>query len=171
MVRLFRLYRPPRFYLLQQSAVDHPTHRWLPPRHILLHLWGALCSLLFLAHIIYLSVIPKFDYSYNIIANVIVGISHNLLWSSYSTRRWPFRRFDYQPQSYIPSYGWMPAVISLLTTMATMLELFDFPPWWRIVDAHSLWHLSTVPLLLMWYRFLALDASDPGWFSGKSVRD
>jgi hypothetical protein len=32
------------------------------------------------------------------------------------------------------------------------LQLLDFPPFWWTFDAHSLWHLSTVPLPLMWYR-------------------
>jgi hypothetical protein len=30
--------------------------------------------------------------------------------------------------------------------------LFDFPPWWGAVDAHSLWHLMTVFPTLWWYR-------------------
>ena len=44
-----------------------------------------------------------------------------------------------------------------------MLELFDFPPWWRVVDAHSLWHLATAPLAVLWYDFLINDAIDAGW--------
>lgn len=41
---------------------------------------------------------------------------------------------------------------------ASMLELFDFPPFFRTFDAHSLWHLATVPLGFVWYRFWEEDA-------------
>jgi hypothetical protein len=40
---------------------------------------------------------------------------------------------------------------------ASMLELFDFPPYWGILDAHSLWHLATVPLGFQWYEFWRQD--------------
>ena len=54
-------------------------------------------------------------------------------------------------------------VFVLLTTAATALELFDFPPWMFIIDAHALWHLSTVPITKSWYDFLVEDALDDGW--------
>lgn len=171
-IRIFRLTRPPRLYL-QQNFQDYSPTGWLPPRHILLQIWGALCLLLYLGHVIYLSVIPRFDYTYNVVANVIVGALHNVLWSAYSIRSLRFKRFDYQPASYVPSFGWIPAALAVATTLATTLELKDFSPWLRIIDAHSLWHLSTAPLGWAWYRFLVLDAGDPGWSSGsnRSLRD
>jgi len=50
-----------------------------------------------------------------------------------------------------------------VTMLATGLELFDFPPWLRVIDAHALWHLATAPIAIYWYRFLLDDASDPSW--------
>jgi len=41
--------------------------------------------------------------------------------------------------------------------IASMLELFDFPPVMRHFDAHSLWHAATVPLGFLWYEFWATD--------------
>jgi hypothetical protein len=41
---------------------------------------------------------------------------------------------------------------------ASMLELFDFPPIWYHFDAHSLWHLTTIPLGHLWYKFWFQDA-------------
>lgn len=35
--------------------------------------------------------------------------------------------------------------------LASALEVFDFPPFWRTFDAHSLWHAATVPLGVVWY--------------------
>lgn len=40
---------------------------------------------------------------------------------------------------------------------ASALEIFDFPPYWGIFDAHSLWHAVTVPLGFLWYRFWEQD--------------
>ncbi|KAG9007385.1 hypothetical protein FRB94_014412 [Tulasnella sp. JGI-2019a] len=162
-VRIFRLYRPPKLYLQQPAA----SSSLIPARHILRTLWGILCALLYTAHVLYLSLLPQFDYSYNMAANVIIGIIHNLLWIAYSFPVVGLRRFDYQPRNYIPKYAWKPAAIAVGITLASMLELFDFSPWWRVIDAHSLWHLSTVPLMRLWYRFLVEDAMDPGWTSGR----
>ena len=166
-VRLFHLYRPPRLFLHQSS-----DNLWLPANHVLLPIWGVFCLLLYLGHITYLLVIPYFDYAYNMIANVVIGGIHNLLWASYSFTLFPGRRFDYKPRSYMPSYAWQAASLSLATSLCVMLELFDFPPWFRIIDAHSLWHLSTVPIARMWYEFLLKDAQDPGWTPpGKMTAD
>ena len=41
---------------------------------------------------------------------------------------------------------------------ASMLELFDFPPVLHHFDAHSLWHMATIPLGFLWYRFWLNDA-------------
>ncbi|KAG8990037.1 hypothetical protein FRB90_001959 [Tulasnella sp. 427] len=167
-IRLFRLYQPARLHLQQPASYGTRRPSWLPPQHVLRQLWGALCILLYLAHVIYLSVIPRFDYSYNVIANLVVGVLHNLLWLSYSFPFFPFQRFEFKPQSYIPEYGWKPAALAIGMTLATSLELWDFPPWGFVIDAHSLWHLATVPLTWWWYRFLAEDAMDSGWASGRS---
>jgi hypothetical protein len=42
--------------------------------------------------------------------------------------------------------------------VAMRLELFDFSPAWGVFDAHSLWHMATIPLGAIWYRFLCNDA-------------
>lgn len=51
-------------------------------------------------------------------------------------------------------------LILLLLTLASLLELLDFPPLLRALDAHSLWHLSTVPIASMWYDWLIQDAQE-----------
>lgn len=42
-------------------------------------------------------------------------------------------------------------------TFAALLEIYDFPPIYDIFDAHSLWHLSTIPLGFLWYKFWSVD--------------
>ncbi|KZT03471.1 Per1-like protein [Laetiporus sulphureus 93-53] len=132
--------------------------------------WKLICVLVYLMHVSYLSLLPRFDYTYNIIFNLVVGMTHNLLWLTYSLpASIPLlRRFPYRPRSYRPPYASRAAVFVILTTVATFLELFDFPPWGRIIDAHSLWHLATVPITVLWYDFLVRDALDDGWKAQKA---
>ncbi|KAH9948137.1 Per1-like protein [Amylocystis lapponica] len=132
--------------------------------------WTCICTFAFLAHISYLTLLPRFDYTYNMAFNLTVGMSHNLLWASYSlpASLSPLRRFPSRPVSYRPDYASKAVLFVLLTTAATALELFDFPPWGRVIDAHSLWHLSTVPIAMFWYDFLIQDAQDEGWRGQKS---
>lgn len=40
---------------------------------------------------------------------------------------------------------------------ASGLEIFDFPPFYGIFDAHSLWHAVTIPLGFLWYKFWDWD--------------
>ena len=40
---------------------------------------------------------------------------------------------------------------------ASMLELFDFPPFLGTFDAHALWHACTIPLGFVWYTFIEQD--------------
>lgn len=79
-----------------------------------------------------------------------------------------FQRFPSYPKKYRPRFTNKAAVCVVLTTAAISLELFDFPPWARIIDAHALWHLSTVPIALGWYDFLVEDSLDPSWREQKA---
>ncbi|CAI2184087.1 7792_t:CDS:1 [Funneliformis geosporum] len=110
-------------------------------------LWAIICLSAYVAHVSYLHFI-NFDYGYNILANVIVGMLNNALWISWSISHW-YKR---------PDDAWKPIVCVTLILLAMSLEIFDFPPWWGIVDAHALWHFSTIYLIAYWYNFLLEDA-------------
>lgn len=43
--------------------------------------------------------------------------------------------------------------------LAMFLEIYDFPPYGGYVDAHSLWHATTIPLTYLWWGFVKDDAS------------
>lgn len=165
-IRLFHLYPSES---LQQGRRGSTTIR-----SILRHLWTSLCIVLYLAHITYLSLAERFDYGFNIIANLVVGLLHNLLWLLFGIAATPLKRFPFadsasrhqklQSPSETPR-RWVkkPLVCVALMTAATLLEVFDFPPWYRVIDAHSLWHLATVPIASLWYDMLVEDSRDEGW--------
>jgi hypothetical protein len=106
---------------------------------------GGMLVPLYLAHVYYLSAY-KFDYTYNMTANVVVGMLHNVVWLLWSYWQWKRRRD-----------AWMPVASVVYISAAMSLELLDFPPWWFVLDAHSLWHAATIPLVTFWYRFWLSD--------------
>lgn len=42
--------------------------------------------------------------------------------------------------------------------LAMLLETKDFPPYQGFVDAHALWHATTIPLTYLWWSFIRDDA-------------
>ncbi|KAJ7221584.1 Per1-like protein [Mycena pura] len=159
-IRLFHLYPISRRHKLTLSTPD------TPPEGSLTHkVWSLLCILLYLGHISYLTLLPRFDYTYNIVFNMVVGLTHNALWLLYSfpARVSVFRRFPSRAETYRPAFVTKAGVLVVFTTAASALELFDFPPVASVIDAHSLWHLATAPLAVLWYDFLVEDARDESW--------
>lgn len=154
-IRLFHLYPIHRSRLITSP----------PKSRVPYVIWTLLCSLVFIWHVLYLTLMPRFDYSYNMAFNVTIGTIHNFMWILYSLpSSLPLiRRFPTRPKTYRPSYVSKAAVLVLATTVAMGLELFDFPPWERVIDAHSLWHLATVPIAVYWYKFILEDSMDEGW--------
>jgi post-GPI attachment to proteins factor 3 len=114
-----------------------------PTKQSLLRLWTIVCISLYVAHVTYLTA-WSWDYTYNMAANVVVGIIQNLLWSWFSITR--YRKLQ-------KTWAAWPGLIVAWVIMAMSLELFDFPPFAGMVDAHSLWHLGTVVPTVWWYRY------------------
>ncbi|KAF8933811.1 hypothetical protein BGZ58_006109 [Dissophora ornata] len=108
-------------------------------------MWGLVCLIPLLLHISYLTFV-HFDYGYNMAATATVGAIHNFCWIGWSIANW--RKLP---------YAWEPTVSGVMITSAMCLEFLDFPPLWGILDAHSMWHAATIPLVPMWYRFLLND--------------
>ena len=131
-------YTPIRVFRLDQSQP--------PAKASILRLWTALCVTLFIAHVSYLSFV-RWNYTYNMAANVAAGIVQNALWSSFSYR-------TYQ-QLRKPWAAW-PGMIVAWIILAMSLELLDFAPIAGVIDAHSLWHLGTVVPTIWWYKWVQI---------------
>lgn len=42
--------------------------------------------------------------------------------------------------------------------LAMLLEIYDFPPYLGLFDAHAIWHATTIPLTYIWWSFIRDDA-------------
>lgn len=104
--------------------------------------WGCLI-LLYLRHVHQMMTV-SFDYGYNTLAAIALGGVGSLLWL------WSLLRHR-------PPYAWKVAACHMGMWAAASFEVWDFPPVFGLIDAHSLWHLSTVPLGFLWYSFLEDD--------------
>ena len=160
-IRTFHLYTSTGSPTALSPASPQPSSS----PHRALKLWTITCLVTYIGHVTYLSILPRFDYTYNMAFNLILGLTHNFLWTIYSlpSSRSLLPRFPFRSKTYRPAFASKAFVFVLFTTAATALELLDFPPWMFIIDAHALWHLSTVPITSFWYDFLVEDALDDGW--------
>ena len=134
-------YTPIRIFRLDQKTP--------PIKRTLLRVWTLVCILLFVAHVSYLT-LWRWDYTYNMAANVAVGVIQYLLWSWFSIVR--YRRSK-------QSWAAWPGLIVAWIVVAMSLELLDFPPLGGLVDAHSLWHLGTVGPTIWWYKYVHVQSA------------
>ncbi|XP_032647189.1 GPI-specific phospholipase A2-like PGAP3 isoform X2 [Chelonoidis abingdonii] len=103
--------------------------------------------ILFLAcHVSYLTLV-RFDYGYNMAANVAIGLLNLFWWLGWCIRN----------QQRLPYVRKCVVVVLLLQGLA-LLELLDFPPLFWIFDAHAIWHISTIPVNVLFYSFLRDDS-------------
>lgn len=40
----------------------------------------------------------------------------------------------------------------ILALVSVILEVYDFPPVFQTFDAHSLWHFSSAPISILFYK-------------------
>lgn len=107
--------------------------------------------LLFLASHFRHMLFVLFDYGYHVKVCIAAGAAQSLLWLGWAAASAP------------PPPGRRSLLSFLLLVNACMaLEVLDFPPLWHALDAHSLWHAATAPLVYLFYRFIAADVT-AGW--------
>lgn len=93
-------------------------------------------------HVLYLTYID-FDYGYNMVIAVALGIGTSLAWIIWTVRFSSTRPF-----------AWKVLFAVLGPYIVLPLELLDFPPLFGFLDAHALWHFGTIPMAFMWRVFL-----------------
>ncbi|VVT50449.1 uncharacterized protein SAPINGB_P002767 [Magnusiomyces paraingens] len=121
--------------------LDYPRRRYT--RYTL----AFVCIVLYILHVLYLSLV-RFNYGYNMLANVFVGLLQNVLWVSFSLfQYWKFREY----------WRLWPLGLVITVSLAMSFELFDFPPILDMLDAHALWHAGTVLPTYWWYNWMNRD--------------
>jgi len=108
-----------------------------------------LSPLLCLSHLAYLFGSAKFDFGLNMQLCVFIGLSTvaaNVL--VYLTDRSNER---------INRNLFAIAVLSVASSAALALEVFDFAPIYGLIDSHAFWHAVTIPAPLYYYKLILLD--------------
>jgi hypothetical protein len=99
-------------------------------------------------HVSYMTFV-QFDYDWNMTLGVVLGLLNIVLWTIYW---WRTRR--------VCRHAWMPPVLSsALAPLLFFFEINDFPPMAFLVDAHAMWHITSIPVTLAWYLYLGLELS------------
>jgi hypothetical protein len=96
------------------------------------------------AHISYLQWV-HFDYGWNMRVSLCVGVAHSFLWLWLCISRWG------------DGYHARMVGVTLALWACAALEVFDFPPWGRLLDAHAIWHGLTPVLGFMFYQWVRDD--------------
>nr|CAH0107193.1 unnamed protein product [Daphnia galeata] len=96
----------------------------------------------------YTTFFVKMDYGYNMLINIAFGAVNIIGWSIWCLKYYKKRPYVKQCAAFIG-----------LVAFTTLLEVLDFPPLFWVFDAHALWHLSTSPLAIFWYKFLIDDCN------------
>ncbi|GAA5915290.1 hypothetical protein JCM5296_000539, partial [Sporobolomyces johnsonii] len=159
-----------------------PRNNKLPTRRLVPLAWTGVVAVVFALHCAYLGLRPRFDYTYNMRFNVAVALATITLWlrwttaqarlpapSNFSRRQlsaYPSARARFRAPHYRKPLAPLVALPAL-----TLLEVLDFPPvglgtGLRLLDAHAVWHASTIPVVGWWYGFLATDVR---WIDGQGV--
>lgn len=94
-----------------------------------------------------LKMIRKFDFGWNMKFCLCCGIGQCLIWLFWCTSK--------NGGIYIAKRYCILAVF--LTLAASTFEIFDFPPILGFLDSHALWHLATIPIIFVWYKFYITD--------------
>jgi post-GPI attachment to proteins factor 3 len=97
-------------------------------------------ALFFLNHFAYLSY-NTFDYSYNMKVNIFTGAVGGTGWLIWGISQIKRRK-----------YVWKLLLFVTLALATVALEVYDFPPVLWTFDAHSLWHLSSAPITILFYK-------------------
>lgn len=95
-------------------------------------------------HILYLNNY-EMNYGWNMKVCVVMGVAQLLIWSVWAG-------ITHHPSR------WKLWFVVVGGGLAMLLEIYDFPPYEGYLDAHALWHATTIPLTYIWWSFIKDDA-------------
>lgn len=106
----------------------------------------ALLALLFFyfSHLAYMTFV-LFDYGLNTMINAAFAFVSSFFWL-----RWAYLHRDRR-------YVYLLVLSIVGVYPMTLLELLDFSPFFSLMDAHALWHFSTIPFTFVMYEGVLRD--------------
>lgn len=124
------------------------------------HILGFVCILMYICHVTRLLI--DWSYTYNMQANVIIGLLQNILWvylaisqfTQVSNAKLPFIDNIKNPEI---NWTLSPIAFVLSVLFGMSFELFDFSPFFELLDAHSIWHFVTIWPTVWWYPYMVKD--------------
>ncbi|KAI5956371.1 hypothetical protein KGF54_000846 [Candida jiufengensis] len=147
-------------------------------------IWQSFLIMLYIFHILKLS--NNWDYTYNMNINMVCGllamifwILHNLNIINVYSKNLKFLQNSIQVIPYenkilnklnplikflnlnqlykFQIILFIPIINNLILLCGIFLEIKDFEPWFRLIDAHSLWHLLTIGPNIVWFDWNIWD--------------
>lgn len=141
------------------------------------YIFQAILTAFLISH--YTKLLRHWDYSYNMSVNVLVGLTSAFLWIGHSLKvngkyqenkhiynssmqLLPFEtrimtKLNYIGRFRTGSVPLIPMMLNIYLIVSLSLESLDFEPWFRLIDAHSLWHLATIFPPLIWFDWNIWD--------------
>lgn len=121
---------------------------------------SALCVFLYGCHVVKL--LNDWSYSYNMLANVVLGVVQNILWVTLSVNQFnqvADRRKSLMQNILDTSINWtlVPCLLVSCVVFGMSFELYDFAPLGELLDAHALWHFVTIWPQIFWYPYMVKD--------------
>jgi len=89
----------------------------------------------------------KWDYDFNIIIALVQALIASVSWFY-----WIYKNYHKRP------HAWKIGLCFFILWTAGSLELWDFPPFLFLFDAHSLWHCATIPMYFIIWSFAFAEA-------------
>ncbi|VEU20256.1 DEKNAAC101143 [Brettanomyces naardenensis] len=125
-------------------------------------IFAALIIFMYLGHVTRLLI--DWSYTYNMQADVAIGLIQDVLWISHSISTFNKRRVskDILEDLTNPDVNWTltPIALVISVSLGMTFELFDFPPMLELLDAHALWHFCTIWPALYWYPYMVRDVEE-----------
>lgn len=118
------------------------------------------CIFMYVCHVSYL--LHVWSYTYNMKANVVIGLLQNFLWVALSITQ--FNKIKKEQLSLLENLkqsdvNWTltPLLLVLSVSCGMSFELFDFPPKFDLLDAHAMWHFATIWPTMYWFPYMVKD--------------
>ncbi len=121
--------------------------------------FGLLIITMYVCHV--MKLLDDWSYTYNMRANVVVGVTEDLLWFLHAIRTFRQHRqsgnlFDDLKNKTV-NWTLTPIILVVSVSLGMTFELFDFPPILDLLDAHATWHFCTIWPALYWYPYMVRD--------------